>query len=105
MSSAPVMGHGEGVLSTAAGLVAAARQDLDRLGGGVAAQLDAARGAWTGQGGSAFWRLGQAWHDRHRVIVGALDGFEASLRATQRHFVHTDETQSASFVRQQQRLG
>ena len=49
--------------------------------------------------------LGLAWAEKQRTITGALDGFEASLRATETDNTSTDETQSAAFVRSQQRLG
>jgi ESAT-6 family protein len=105
MSSAHVMGQGSGALSTAAGMVAAARGDLDRLTGELGHHLDAARGQWSGQGGAAFTALGLAWTERQRVIVGALDGFETALRSTERDNTTTDDLQAAAFGRAQQRLG
>jgi len=105
MSSAPEMGQGRATLSTAAGLVADARHDLDRLTGELGHHLAAARSRWTGQGGAAFTTLGEAWSERQRTIVGALDGFEAALRATERDNTTTDDTLAAAFGRAQQRLG
>ena len=105
MSSAPEMGQGAGALSTAAGLVADARHDLDRLTAELGHHLDAARSRWTGQGGAAFTALGEAWSARQRVIVGALDGFAAALRSTEHDNTTTDDTQAAGFGRAQQRLG
>ena len=105
MSSAQVMGQGQGALSRAAGLVADARHDLDRLNSELAGHVDAARTRWTGQGGSAFTALGHAWSERQRVIVGALDGLEAALRSTEHDNVTTDETQAAGFGRTHHRLG
>jgi WXG100 family type VII secretion target len=105
MSSAQVMGQGQGALSTSAGLVDEARQDLDRLNSELVSHIDAARSRWTGQGGSAFSALGHAWSEKQRAIVRALDGFEVALRSTERDNVTTDETQAAGFGRTQQRLG
>lgn len=105
MTSAPLMGQGAGALSAAAGLVAGARQDLDRLDRELVAHLDEALAAWSGRGGSAFHALGCAWSERQRTIVSALDRFEASLRSTETDNVHTDEVQSAAFARHQGRLG
>jgi hypothetical protein len=39
------------------------------------------------------------------TITGALDGFEAALRSTETDNTTTDETQSAVFTRNRQRLG
>lgn len=105
MSSSNEMGQGHGSLSAAAAMVADAKHDFDRLNATLVQHLDAARATWSGRGGTAFVALGRAWSERQRVIVGALEGFEASLRATERDNTATDEAQSAAFVRVQQRLG
>lgn len=99
------MGQGHGALSTAARLVADARGDFDRLDAELVQHLDAARARWVGQGAASFASLGSAWSERQRTIVGALQQFEASLRATERDNLATDDAQSAAFARQQQRLG
>lgn len=104
MSSAHVMGQGSGALSTAAGMVADARHDLDRLTGELGHHLDAARSQWSGQGGAAFTALGLAWSERQRAIVAALDGFAAALRSTEHDYTTTDDTQAAAFGRARQRL-
>ena len=105
MSSAPEMGQGQGTLSTAAGMVAEARSDFDRLDDALVRHLDVAKVAWAGQGGSAFVALGCAWSEKQRTIVGALHAFESSLRATEKDNLATDDAQSAAFTRHQQRLG
>jgi uncharacterized protein YukE len=105
MSSAPEMGQGQGTLSRAAEMVAEAKRDFDRLDSSLVRHLDAARARWAGQGGSAFVALGGAWSEKQRTIVGALDQFEASLRATEKDNLATDDAQSATFTRTQQRLG
>jgi uncharacterized protein YukE len=103
--SSQVMGQGRGALSRAAGLVAEARHDLDRLTSELVAHIDATRSHWSGQGGSAFTTLGHAWTERQRAIVGALDGLEVALRATEQDNVTTDETQATGFGRTQLELG
>ena len=105
MASAPEMGQGQGTLSAAAEMVADAERDLDRLDRTLVRHLDAARASWAGQGGSAFVALGCAWSEKQRTIVGALHQFEASLRATEKDNLATDDAQSAAFTRHQQRLG
>ena len=105
MSPAPLMGQGHGALSAAAELVAEARSDLERLDRELVGHVDAARTAWSGRGGAAFTALGLAWSEKQRVIVGALHGFEAALRSTEKDNLGTDDQQSAAFGRHQQRLG
>jgi uncharacterized protein YukE len=105
MSSANEMGQGQGTLSAAAGMVADAKHDFDRLNNELVHHIDAARTKWAGQGGTAFNALGHAWSEKQRTIVGALTQFEASLRATEKDNTSTDDTQSAAFARAQQRLG
>lgn len=99
------MGMGEGTLSRAAGLVAQARQDFDRLSGRLEGQVAALHGRWTGAGGQAFFRLHQTWAEKQRVIVGALDDFERSLVGTEKDALRTDDTQAGSYTRSMSRLG
>lgn len=104
MSSTNEMGQGRATLSVAAGRVAEARHDFDRLNSDVVQHIDAARARWQGQGGSAFTALGHAWSEKQRLITGALDGFEASLRSTESDNTSTDESQSAVFTSNRHRL-
>jgi WXG100 family type VII secretion target len=99
------MGQGEGTLSTAAGMVADAKHDFDRLNSQLVQHIDAAKATWSGQGGTAFNSLGHAWHEKQATIVSALNQFEASLRSTEKDNTSTDDTQSSAFSRNQQRLG
>jgi uncharacterized protein YukE len=105
MSSANEMGQGQGTLSAAAAMVADAKHDFDRLNNELVQHIDAAKAKWAGQGGTAFNALGHAWSEKQRTIVSALNQFEASLRSTEKDNVGTDDTQSAAFTRNQQRLG
>jgi uncharacterized protein YukE len=99
------MGQGQGALVMAAGFVAEARVDFDRLDDELAQRIEVAQSRWVGQGGSAFAALGAAWAEKQRIIVGALSHFEASLRATEKDNLATDDAQSAAFARQRQSLG
>jgi uncharacterized protein YukE len=99
------MGQGQGTLSAAGALVAGAREDFDRLDHELVTHLGEARALWGGQGGSAFQALGQAWSERQRTIVNALDRLGEALRSTERDNLGTDELQSAAFARTQLRLG
>lgn len=105
MSSAQEMGQGEGTLSTAAGMVADAKHDFDRLNNELVQHIDAAKAKWVGRGGTAFHTLGTAWHEKQKTIVSALNQFEASLRSTEKDNTTTDDTQSSAYTRHQQRLG
>jgi uncharacterized protein YukE len=86
-------------------MVLEARGDFDLLDLQLVQHLASAQSMWAGQGGAAFQSLGQAWSEKQRTIVGALDGFEESLRATELDNTRTDETQSSAFARTQGRLG
>jgi WXG100 family type VII secretion target len=99
------MGQGEGTLGRGAGLVAVAKVDLDRINGRLDAQIQGLRGRWQGAGGTAFFTLHQAWTDKQRTIVQALDSFERALTDTERDNVATDEVQSAAYARTTSRLG
>jgi WXG100 family type VII secretion target len=103
--SAPEMGQGEGTLGRGAGLVAMAKVDLDRISSRLDAQIQGLSGRWQGAGGTAFFTLHQAWTDKQRTIVHALDSFERALTDTERDNVTTDEAQSAAYARTTSRLG
>jgi uncharacterized protein YukE len=103
--SSPEMGQGLGTLSTAAGMVADAKHDFDRLNNELVQHLDATRTAWAGQGAQAYKALGHAWSEKQRTIVGALTRFELSLRSTEKDNIRTDDDQSSAFARTHQRLG
>lgn len=99
------MRMGEGTLSRAAQLVADARQDFDRLAADLDGRIADLRGRWAGAGGEAFFVLHQAWTEQQRTVVGALDGFEAALLATQRDLTGTDDAQATAFSGYRSRLG
>lgn len=98
------MGMGEGTLSKAAQLVSGAKQDFDRLSGDLEGQIAGLRGKWAGAGGQAFFVLHQAWTEKQKVIVSALNDFEASLVGTEKDAMSTDDTQASNFNNFQNRL-
>jgi uncharacterized protein YukE len=83
-TTAPVLGQSDGALGRAAALVADARADFERSARLLDAQIAALHGRWGGAGGSAFFVLHQAWHDRQHTVVAALERFRASLIETER---------------------
>lgn len=103
--SSSEMGMGEGTLNRAAQLVAGAKQDFDRLSGELEGQIAGLQGKWAGQGGQAFFALHRAWTEKQRIIVGALNEFEASLVGTEKDVRTTDDTQAGNFTNYQSRLG
>lgn len=97
-------GQGEQTLSKAAGMVAEAKADFDRMAQKLDGQIQGMRNQWVGQGGAAFFALHQAWTEKQRVIVTALDEFEASLTRTEKDNVSTDQEQSSGMSRLTSRL-
>jgi len=87
-------GQGEATLSRAAGMVSDAHHDFNALASKLSGQLDALTKQWVGQGGQAFFQLHQAWNEKQRTIVDALNDFEASLRSTETLNVSTDSESS-----------
>lgn len=104
-NNAPEMGQGEGTLSKAAGMVSEAKGDFDRISNKLEGQINGLKGKWAGAGGQAFFTLHQAWTEKQRVIVSALNEFEQSLTGTERDNISTDEAQSANYARTTSRLG
>ena len=105
MAGAAEMGQGEATLTRAAGLVGDAKQDFQRMSTTLEGQIAGLQGTWVGAGGTAFFGLHQAWSEKQRIIVNALDEFAASLTSTERDNVNTDETQSVTYSRVAGRLG
>jgi WXG100 family type VII secretion target len=103
--SAAEMGQGEGTLTKAAGLVADAKADFDRLALKLDGQIQGLQGKWAGAGGTAFFSLHQAWTEKQKIIVGALNEFEASLTSTEKDNISTDDAQMANYNRTAGRLG
>lgn len=98
------MGMGEGTLGKAAQLVSGAKQDFDRLSGELESQIGDLQGKWAGAGGQAFFVLHQAWTEKQKVIVSALNEFENSLLGTEKDVSSTDDSQASNFNNFQSRL-
>ena len=99
------MGQGQGTLSKAAGMVADARADFTTISGKLGDQIAGVQGQWGGQGATAFFALHQAWTEKQKIIVDALDEFSNSLTGTEKDNTNTDDTQNASFTKLTGRLG
>lgn len=91
-------GHGEGALKAVADLVATTKQDLAKLSGKMADQLEDMNRAWVGGGGLAFGNVKQAWIEKHQVVTAALDQFESSLIETEKDNVGTDDSASTNLA-------
>src|ERR1044072_7412335 len=100
----PEMKAGDRTLSRAAGMVATAKSDFDRLSAVLSDNITAQQSRWQGQGGRAFFNLHQAWTEKQNRIVGALNEFAASLQSTERDNVNTDQAQSDNMNRNHHRL-
>jgi WXG100 family type VII secretion target len=104
MTTRHEMKAGDRTLSRAAGMVANARGDFDRLSRTLADTIVGYQGAWQGQGGRAFFNLHRAWTERQDRIVRALDDFETALTSTERDNIATDQSQSDNLARTHSRL-
>ena len=100
----PEIKAGDRTLSRAAGLVATAKSDFDRLSATLSDNIIAQQSKWQGQGGRAFTNLHQAWKEKQDRIVNALNEFEASLQSTERDNVNTDQSQSDYMNKNHSRL-
>ena len=103
--SAAEMGQDAGTLSKGAAMVAGAKLDFDRISIRLDGQIQGLRARWQGAGGTAFFTLHQAWTEKQKTIVAALNEFESALTSTERDNVSTDEVQSANYARTTSRLG
>lgn len=98
-------GQGDQTLTRAAVLVADAKADFDQMAAALGSQIEGYRSRWQGAGATAFFGLHQAWTDRQRRVVQALDGFSTSLRHTEADNLATDEGQSQTYLATLSRLG
>ena len=98
-------GQGDATLSRAAGLVTEARNDFTAFSARLDGQIAAVQGRWSGRGAQAFFLLHQAWTERQRTIVTALDDFAGSLTATEHDNTATDDEIGGSYAQLRGRLG
>ena len=95
MSSAPnETSAADQALTRAAGMVATAKVDFDRLAVSLNDQIAGMAMRWTGMGGTQFQNLQRTWQEKQATIVSALNDFEQSLMVTDRDFVNTDDLQA-----------
>lgn len=99
------MRAGEGTLVQASSLVSDAKVDFDRLSANLTEQILAAQSRWQGEGGKAFFGLQQAWSDKQRIIVSALERFQSELTGTQTVFTGADHGAQAGANANINRLG
>lgn len=90
------MGQEAAALSRGAEQVRLAQGDVTRLCQQLTGEMQQTRPHWQGGGGRAFHGLMEVWAERQQRIVGALEGLAASLDATERDNVGTDEHQAAA---------
>jgi WXG100 family type VII secretion target len=98
-------GQGDGTLTRAAALVTDARTDFTAYSARLDGQIAGVHGRWGGRGAQAFFQLHQAWTERQRRIVAALDDFAQSLTTTEQDNTATDDAVGADYSRLSGRLG
>lgn len=95
----------EGALSTAAEHTRVAKTEVIKLCGDLSMNIQGIGARWGGQGANAFHKLHQAWQEKQRTIVNALDDFAGSLETTQTDNVNTDQSQADVNAKLLGRLG
>ncbi len=105
MAQPDEFGQGEGTLTHAAGLVTDARTDFTTYSARLDGQISGVHGRWGGRGAQAFFTLHQAWTEKQRTIVNALDDFAGSLTSTEQDNTATDDEIGATYRQLQGRLG
>lgn len=98
-------GQGDQVLSRAATMVAQCKTDMDGISGQMMGHVEALRAQWGGTGSNAFVNLGNAWNEKQRRIVSALNEFEQNLLTTERTNTTTDDEQQSAMSNLQNTLG
>lgn len=96
---------GEGVLAAASETVLRARADVLALSQALESEITALGASWSGEGARAFDKLHHAWQEKHRRVVGALDGLASGLDETGRDTVSTDAAQADVSMLLVSRLG
>lgn len=98
-------GSGEATLVKASGMVSEAKADFTRISSKLSDQITGVQGKWGGAGASAFFALHQAWTEKQKVIVDALDEFSNALTITDKDNKSNDEMQSSNYGKLSGRLG
>ena len=92
-------------LDRGARLVSDARAELDQELASLRGQLSGIGASWVGGGATAFTSVMSRWDQDTRRIIGALNDFEANLRASEQTYNTSDENQASTFSRLSSRLG
>ncbi|WP_182112078.1 MULTISPECIES: WXG100 family type VII secretion target [unclassified Actinotalea] len=95
----------DGALKAGASAVAQSRGELENELSVLRGKLEGMRGAWIGQGATAFNTLMQRWEEDAKKIISALNEFENNLLQSQSTYTASDEAQSSSMARLTSRLG
>lgn len=103
MGNSQEFGQGEKVLSHGAGKVTEAKADFERMARTLEGQISAVK--WGGAGAQAFTTLHQAWMEKHKVVVSALDRFAAELTATEKDNERVDQEQQGYMTNLLNKLG
>lgn len=98
-------GHAEGALKQIADRVIQAKQEFGQHSATMESQLEGMRSAWQGSGGLSFQQLKDAWVEKHKLVVTALDKFHASLTETEKDNTAVDEQAGAGMNTLINRLG
>ncbi|MGF1662899.1 MAG: WXG100 family type VII secretion target [Kineosporiaceae bacterium] len=91
-------------LTRGAGMVSAARSELDQQLSALRGTLSGIGAQWRGQGATSFQTTMTRWDESARRIIAALDGFEQNLRSSEQTYTTTDEAQAQSFTTFQGRM-
>jgi len=95
----------QGALQQGATRTREARADVTALSNDLSARIQGIGAQWGGEGARAFHRVHDAWQEKHRRIVTALDDFAASLVDTDKDNVATDQLQADVAARLLSRIG
>lgn len=92
-------------LTRGAQMVVEAKGDLEGQLRSLEGKLSGLQGMWKGAGAGAFTSVMTRWNDSARRLTGALDGFEANLRASESTYTASDEQESSAYTGLSGRMG
>ncbi len=98
-------GQAEGALKRVADRVVQAKQEFGAHSHTMDDQLASLATQWQGSGGLSFKNLKDAWLEKHKVVVFALDKFHASLTETEKDNQQVDDQAGSDMVALMNRLG
>ena len=92
-------------LTRGAQMVVEAKGDLEGQLRSLEGRLQGIGGQWRGSGASAFTSVMVRWNESARRLTGALEGFEANLRASESTYTASDEQESSTYSGLSGRMG